>query len=279
MKKILKIGVVGCGAIGTGVSEFIESCLEGKAVLTALADKNPDKARLLKSQLKLRAPIVDIDGIVEASDLIIEAASQAAACEVLEKAIEKGKDVVILSVGALIKNIRFIPLAEKKGVTIYVPSGAICGIDGISSLSINDQPKITITTSKPIQGLIGAEYFKRKGIDVSAIKEPTIVFKGGVNEAIENFPKNINVAATLLLATTIDFSSSDLKNKSNIEVCIKADPGLKRNVHSITVEAENARLSIVVENVPSRQNPKTSALTILSIQNLLKRMFSSLKVG
>ena len=279
MKKILRIGVVGCGAIGTGVSEFIASSLKGKAVLVALADKNSDRAESLKNQQKLSVQIVDIDQMVEISDLIIEAASQTAACEVLKKAIEKGKDVVILSVGALIKNMQFISLAEKRGVTIYVPSGAICGIDGISSLSINDQPKVTITTSKPIQGLIGAEYFKRQGIDISAIKEPTIVFKGGVKEAIENFPKNINVAATLLLATTVGLSNYDLKNNTNIEVCIKADPSLKRNVHSITVEAENARLSIVVENVPSRQNPKTSALTILSIQNLLKRMFSSLKVG
>jgi len=90
-----------------------------------------------------------------------------------------------------------------------------------------------------------------------------------VSEAVKYFPKNINVAATLLLASSF----------KDVEVCIKADPRLKRNVHQILAEAKEAKVDIRVQNVPSESNPKTSALAILSTQYLLKKIFSSFKIG
>jgi aspartate dehydrogenase len=95
------------------------------------------------------------------------------------------------------------------------------------------------------------------------------VFEGSVQEAVKYFPKNINVAATLMLASAF----------KNVKVYIKANPHLKRNTHRIQIEADEARVNITVENVPSRLNPKTSALAILSTQCLLKKIFSPLKIG
>jgi aspartate dehydrogenase len=273
----LKLGIVGCGAIAKGVSSFIEKELNTKIKITAVCDKNDAAAAAFRRNLRSKPLICDLPTLVQKVDLVVEAASVDAAKSVLAKAISLGKDVVVLSVGALVEDSSLLERADKKGVNIYVPSGAICGVDGIGALSLANIKKISLITSKPPVGLAGVEYLKKKRINLRKLRKAKVVFKGRVSEAIKFFPKNINVAATLLLAAS--YATDSRRSINKVEVCIKADPGLKRNVHRIEIYAKEARVSIEVENVPSEINPKTSTLAILSTQYLLKKIFSSFKIG
>jgi len=268
-KNKVKIGIVGCGAIGEGVATFIDKQLRSKATLWAIADKDSEKADFLIEKLSVVPKISTIDKLVRSVDLVIEAASVEAAGNVLKEAIKFKKDVVILSVGAFINDTTIIKKCEKQGINVYVPSGAICGVDGLGSLSLGEIKKISLTTSKPPRGLQGVDYLKKKNINLSNLKTEKIIFKGGVKEAIKYFPQNINVAAILLLASSF----------KDVEVIIKADPEVKRNIHRIAIDTEEAKINISVENVPSKINPKTSTLAILSTQYLLKKIFSSFKIG
>ena len=202
-------------------------------------------------------------------DLIVEAASAPAAINVIKAALTYKKDVMVLSVGAFVKDHRLLDRAKTAGIKIYVPSGAICGVDGVAALSMGRVRKIRLTTSKPPKGLADVEYLIHKKINLNKLTKPKMVFRGGVKDAIRHFPKNINVAATLLLASV----------EKDVEVCIVADPRLKRNVHRIDVDAREAKVSIEVDNFPSEINPKTSTLTILSAQYTLKKIFSWFKIG
>jgi len=269
MQERVKIGLIGCGAIGEGVSLFLDKNLQDVAFLYALADIDKEKAERLQKRLLSSPRICDIDALIKEVDLVIEAASAEAVKIILEKTLLYKKDVVIVSVGGLISNISLLKEVKKERINIYVPSGAVCAVDGIGALGLGNINKLSLTTSKPPRGLIGAAYLKDKNIDLSNLEEEKVVFKGSVEEAIKYFPKNINVAATLFLASSFE----------NIEVSIKADPKLKRNVHHITVDAEEAKLSMSIENIPSKLNPKTSALTALSIQSLLKKIFYPFKIG
>lgn len=268
-KNKTKIGIVGCGAIGEGVATFIDRKLRDKTILWAIADKDSEKAEFLIEKLSAVPKIKSINELVRAVDLVIEAASVEAAGDVLNKAIKFKKDVIILSVGALINDKTIIKRCEKQGINIYVPSGAICGVDGLGALSLGEIKKISLTTSKPPRGLLGVDYLKRKNINLNNIKTAKVIFRGKVKEAIRYFPQNINVAAILLLVSSF----------KNVEVVIKADPEVKRNIHNIEVDTEEAKVNISVENVPSKMNPKTSTLAILSTQYLLKKIFSSFKIG
>jgi aspartate dehydrogenase len=268
MKKVM-VGLVGCGAIGSKTAEFISSKLKDKICLWAITDKDGSKALNLSGNIVPKPKVLDVERLVKGSDLVIETASQAAAKEVLAKAIIYKKDVMIVSVGALVSAADLLKAAAKAGIKIYVPSGAICGVDGLGALSMGKIKSLSLITSKPPAGFIGVDYLKRKNIDPAVFKTAQVIFKGRVREAIKNFPQNINVAATLLLA-------SDFKN---VLVTIKVDPGLKRNVHRIEIVAREASISFEIENVPSQDNPKTSALTVLSVQYLLKKMFSPFKIG
>lgn len=268
MKKV-KIGIVGCGAIGEGVSLFIDKKLSKRTLVYALADKNQQKARNLKKKLNSRPKICTLDNLVREVDLVIEAASIRAAQCILKKVMFYKKDVIILSVGALVKSRALLQKAQKKGINIFVPSGAICGVDGLGALHMGNIRKISLITSKPLRGLEGVNYLEKRKITLPVLRKEKVVFKGKVDKAIRYFPKNINIAATLLLASGF----------KNVEVCIKVNPKLKRNVHQIVVDAKEAKLSLSIENVPSKLNPKTSALAILSTQYLLKKIFSPFKIG
>ncbi len=267
--KRIKIGLVGCGSIGGGVASYIDKKLSASAVVYALADQDAKAAVGLQKKLSLAPKVLDTVALVKEVDLVIETASVAAANFLLKKVITYRKDLIILSVGALINKASFLKEAAKKRIKIYVPSGAVPGIDCIGALSLGNIKKVILTTSKPPKGLIGTDYLKKERIDLTNLKKERVVFKGSVKEAVKHFPKNINVAAAISLA-------SDFKK---VEVCIKADPKLKRNVHNIVVDSEEAKLSIRVENIPSKINPKTSALAILSTQQLLKKIFSPFKIG
>ncbi|HST75865.1 MAG TPA: aspartate dehydrogenase domain-containing protein, partial [Acetobacteraceae bacterium] len=89
-------------------------------------------------------------------------------------------------------------------------------------------------------------------------------------EAAAGFPANLNVAAALALAGV---------GPMRTKVEIWADPSVTRNTHTIRVEAASARLTMTIENVPSRENPRTGKITALSVLACLRGLVSTLKVG
>lgn len=268
--KVKTIGFVGCGNIATGVAMFVDKQLKNEAKIIALTDIDQTKAKKLKSVLLTKPGIYSMEDLVKKVDLVVEAASVSAASQALELCLKYKKDILILSVGALVAGQEIIKLANQQGIKIYIPAGAICGTDGLAALSLGGIRSVSLVTSKPPQGLVGAQYLKDKKIDLAGLNGEKVIFKGTVQEAIKYFPKNINVAVTLLLASGFD---------PHISVIIKASSKIKRNIHCIEINAKEAKVKAEIENVPSIVNPRTSALAILSAQAVLKKMFSSLKIG
>lgn len=264
-----KIAIVGCGTIGEAAAVFIDKKLKDKAVVCGLSDIDNKKACRLAKKLTCRPKVYCLEDLVRKSDLVIEAASVSAAGLVLQAALDCKKDVVLMSSGGLISNCGLIKEFARKKLNIYLPSGAICGIDGLGAFSMGKIKAISIVTSKPSAGVKGADIIKKKKIDLERLKGPKTLFSGSVAQAIKHFPKNINVAATLLFASGF----------KKVKVSLRADPGLKNNVHKVTLLADEGKLSVEVENRPSKSNPRTSALAILSLEYFLKKMFSTLKIG
>jgi aspartate dehydrogenase len=127
-----------------------------------------------------------------------------------------------------------------------------------------------MVTRKPPRGLLGAPYLEKNGIDISGLSEPKRVFAGTAREAARGFPANVNVAAALALAGIGP-------DRTTIEIW--ADPTVTRNVHRIEVEAEAARFSMQIENVPTEENPRTGRLTALSVIAALRKLVAPLAVG
>ncbi len=271
MNKKLKIGIAGCGAIGRGVGFFIDAELTQLTKITSLYDKTIENSLFIKEKVKNSMPEIasDLETLVKKSDLVIESASWHIINPLLKQVIKYKKDIVVLSIGGLLQNKRLLEEARKKRINVYLPSGAICGVDGVLASSCEKIRKCILTTAKPPEGLKNIEYLQNKRIQLDKIKKETVVFEGTPQQAFKFFPKNINVASTLVLASAF----RDLK------VIIKINPKLKRNTHQIFLDSNIGKITISIENIPSRENPKTSTLAIASAKALLKKILSPVKIG
>ncbi len=267
--KKLNIGIIGCGAIGSELGLFVDRKLKPKVNLAGICDINQEAVQALQKKLKAKPKALSLEDLIGKVDLVIEAAGQDCARDVLKAVAKFKKKAVILSVGALIRYPGAFKKAKSAGVDIYIPSGAVCGIDGLGALSLSKEKQISLITSKPPAGLKGADYLKKKKISLNNLEKEKVVFKGSIKDAVKHFPKNINVAATIFLSSQV----------KKMQVIIKANPWLKRNVHQVVAVAKEANIKVEVENFPSPANPKTSYLTVLSVENLLKKIVSNLKIG
>jgi len=196
-------------------------------------------------------------------DLIVEAASQDAVRDNALTILQNKKDLMIMSMGALLDESIFDVILEgcqdfKK--SIYLPSGAILGLDGIRSVK-DELDSVTLVTTKNPRALKGAKFFETSDIDIDNITNPTTIYDGIAQEAVRLFPANINVAALLSLAGL---------GSERTKVRIVADPTTDRNTHEIIAQGKFGKFSIKVENVPSESNPKTSKLAILSAIECLR---------
>jgi aspartate dehydrogenase len=215
---------------------------------------------------------VKLEELVALSDVVVEAASQKAVPAIARAALAAGKKLMIMSVGAFADREFFAEvkaLAKEHGSRVYLPSGAISGLDGLKSASIGTIRSVTLTTTKNPSGLKGAPYIVENKIDLDLLAGPTLIFEGSALQAVRAFPANVNVAATLFLAA----------EESEVHVKVVADPGIHVNRHEIVVEGDFGRISTLVENVPSPRNPKTSYLAALSAIATLRSIVEPVKIG
>jgi aspartate dehydrogenase len=253
---VIRIGLLGCGNIGgtiadrrTGVCEIV-AC--------------HDRLENARNDLASRTGAASCDHIADllAADfpVLVEAASVEAARDVLPPALTSGKDVVVLSVGALADTAfreRVRQLARDAGRRVRIPSGAVFGLDNIKVARVSALSGLLLRTTKPPRSL---------GLPADSTRSR--VFHGPASEAIRRFPRNINVSISLAVAAA-----------QEPEVEIWADPEVTSNRHEILAEGDFGRVSIATDNVPSPANPATSYLAALSVLTLLKDLDDPLVVG
>lgn len=270
---MLKIGIIGCGFIGGQICKAIDAGTIN-AELYALSDFSESKVLKLAASLKNCSPAcMKVEELLRNVDLVIESASQNAVRLIVPQALEAGRNVMVLSIGALAdKELRerLFRLAKQNNCKLYFPSGAVAGIDGINSASAAEIYSVSLTTRKPPLGFAGAPHVKALGIQLENIEKETLLFEGPASEAVKAFPANVNVAATISLAG-IGFERTKVR--------VIADPALSRNVHEITVEGEFGKFFTKVENLPSPENPKTSYLAALSAISTLKKILNPIQIG
>ncbi|MFQ5940825.1 MAG: aspartate dehydrogenase [Nitrososphaerales archaeon] len=259
-----RIGIIGCGAIGSNLASTIDST-RMNAKLVSLFDTYTKAANRLAKKLKTEVVVVKkIEEFLSSDmDLIVESASQEAVRKYAKKVLEHDLDLMIMSVGALLNTRLYnglVDIAAKHDVKIYIPTGAIAGIDAIRSVKhmLDD---VTLTTTKNPAGLEGAPFFDKHNIDLKKIKKPTLVYKGNALEAVKLFPANVNVAAVLSLAGI---------GPNKTQVRIVADPNSEMNLHEITARGKFGEMHFQIKNVPSPTNPKTSYLAALSAIECLR---------
>ncbi|MFN7169671.1 MAG: aspartate dehydrogenase [Candidatus Omnitrophota bacterium] len=267
----MKIGIVGCGTIGKVLAHAIEEKFYPRAHLSSLYDIDLIKAENLARELKRRPRIaLTINKLIWHSHLVIECASVEAVKNIAPQVIKQNRDILVMSVGGLLNIPEVFELAQKNKRKIYIPSGAIGGIDVLRAASMAKINSVTLTTRKAPRSFADSPYIKEKGIDLSKIDGEVLLFEGSAEEALKWFPQNINVSATLTLAGI---------GAQHTLVRIVASPFSTRNIHEIELEGNFGKFTARVENFPMPENPKTSYLAALSAIAALENILGNVKIG
>jgi aspartate dehydrogenase len=265
----LKVGLAGLGAVGLEVARRIEAGIPGLA-LVAVAVRDAEKAKRNLPEAGKSVAMVPIEALAQSCDVIVECLPPQLFRAVAAGAIEAGRIFMPLSVGQLLENWDFVERAKETGARILVPTGALLGLDAVRAAAEGTIHSVKMVTRKPPNGLEGAPYLVERGITLKGLNGARKIFDGTAREGARGFPANVNVAAALSLAGVGP-------DKTRLEIW--ADPALTRNTHSIEVDADTARFSMTIENVPSVANPRTGRITALSAVAALRGLVAELKVG
>lgn len=263
----LRVGIAGLGAVGTAVARALLAGAVAELELAAVAVRNPAS---IAQRLGAVVPALDFEALADACDVVVEALPRAQFRAVAEPAIAKGRTFVPLSVGALLDEGDLIETARATGARILVPTGALIGLDAVKAAAEGTIASANMVTRKPPAGLAGAPYLAEHAISLEGLTEPLLVFAGSARDGARGFPANVNVAAALSLAGI---------GPDRTRMEIWADPGITRNTHTIVVEADSARFTMTIENIPSEENPRTGKITALSTLSLLRGLAASFRVG
>ncbi|MDH5210495.1 MAG: aspartate dehydrogenase [Betaproteobacteria bacterium] len=205
--------------------------------------------------------------------VIVEAASHEAVREHLVRFLEAGTSVVVLSAGALAED-RLREAAEgaarRSGAQLYVPSGGIGGLDALKAACIAGVDEARIQVAKPPKAWKGIPFVEALGIDLDALTQARTLYTGAAREGVPHFPQNVNIAAVLSLAG-VGFDRTQLE--------VIADPALTHNTHTIRVAGKSGRFTVVLENVPAPDNPKTAWLACYSALAALRALATSVRYG
>jgi aspartate dehydrogenase len=266
----IPVGIIGLGSMGGFTARKILNGQVPGIRLAAVADIKPPGPVLQRELQSRSVPLVK--SFQDLADfpiqLVIECANQKVVQECAGFFISRGIDLLIMSIGALVQGSFWADLAdqaEKKGVRIYIPSGAVGAIDALQAAKLGGLDEVSLTTRKPPRSL-----GKIDGVNLEELTEPRVLFEGPAIEAVAKFPQNVNVAATISLAGMGPIQTL---------VRVVADPTIDQNIHEIRARGAFGSLEMRLANRPSPDNPKTSLLACLSVVSLLRRIQGTVQIG
>ena len=265
---IQNIGIVGCGAIAKAILRARDAG-ELPIAIAGVTSRTEASARAFLETLKEPPPFLPLAELIQRADLLVEAAGGQVVPGLAAEAFAAGKGLMVISVGALLEHPDIIEQARAQGLPLFIPSGAIAGLDGIKGACVGAVSFVRLTSRKPPRALEGAPYLASQGISLAGLMEERELFCGPARLAAKGFPDNLNVSAALSLAGL---------GPDKTEVRVVAVPGLQRNCHDIEVEGEFGRLHVHIENIPS-ENPKTGRMTALSIVRALRDAVDPVRIG
>lgn len=217
-----KIAFLGGGKIGRSMMSHVQA--SGKAQIAFVYDP------FLSEKDIHGIPVVSEvkDAQLEGLDLVVECANADVVAQFLVRALKYTNfmpfSMTAFRDDALREGAK--AAAEQFGHMIYLPHGAILGLDGIFD-GRSELTEVTVETIKNPASL---------GRDD---KEYTVLYEGPTRQATELYPRNVNVHAAIALAG-IGFD----KTKSKII----ADPSVNTNTHLIHLTGKGIEFTIRVSS-------------------------------
>ncbi len=255
-KKMEKIGIAGVGALGMVVAKALMEGVDGYHLVaySDIEDRN------------LPLPRVSLTTLADECDIVVECLPAASIPPLAKAMMEKGKTLLLLSSCALVLSPEILEWKKTapQSAQLLMVSGALSGLDAVLAMreGIGGITRARIVSTKPPAGLCRAPYVIEQGLSLANLASPLRIFAGNVLDAAKAFPANVNVAATLAMASL---------GAEKTEVEVWADPHTTGNAHEILVESKGSRVVSRIENIPDPANPKSSTQAAYSVIAALKK--------
>lgn len=258
----MRIGMLGCGNIGTFLLQKLNETNAPEKIV-AIHSRNFEKTTAIAEKFGAQS-YATIENFVEANlDLVIEVATIEVVKNTALKILKNDIPLIVSSIGAF-SNAEFLNEVKRTcaqhNANVFIPSGAVGGLDVLQSANVlHGLQSVQLTTRKPAYSLQGA----------ASIATEKIVFEGPAKEAIDLYPRNMNVAIAISLAGI---------GPAKTTVRLIADPHVEKNIHTIIAHGDFGQFSIEVSNEAMPQNPKTSYLAALSVLSSVKEQSRRIKI-
>ena len=250
------VTLVGFGAIGRSIFQRLIGSTQTRITHVVVST-----AHVAALQAELGSAIHVTDTVPRSCRLLLECAGHSALTQHVVPALSRGIECAVLSVGALSEAGLPEQLAQAAGLgqtQVHLLSGAIGGIDAIAAARLGGLTEVTYTGRKPPSGWRGSP--AEAVVDLDSLREPAVILQASAREAARLYPKNANVAATVSLAGL---------GLDATQVRLIADPTVTENIHEITARGSFGEMQLTLRGKPLADNPKTSALTVLSALRFL----------
>lgn len=266
MKK--SIAIIGYGALGRILVDAILDKLSNEYVIKGVWTRNIEKHLPSLKEKGVPAYSTVEELLADSTDYVVEIAGVQVVKDYGQRILESQKHLIVTSVGALSQASFYENLQEtarSKGQKVYVTSGAVGGFDIFQAIALMGHAHGQIHTQKAPRSLEGAPHLQGRSLSEESAQ---LIFDGSAREAIDAFPKNINVAVASALASV---GVEDMRTQ------IESVPGLEANIHEIKVENDSVQALLQVTSLPDPVNPKSSVITAWSVAALLKNLASPIE--
>ena len=248
---VLRVSVIGFGAIGERVVDGLENGATPGAEFVGVIVREsvtPGEGRSAKAGHRE----LTLDEALAESDLIVEAAGGDSVREYGPSVIAAGKDLLVVSVGAIADpDLRRVLVEDGPGRT-YFSTGAIGGLDLLAAASVGGGLDQATLTSRKLPGSIVQPWMSDDEAQrLREAVEPVTVFEGPVTEAIKLFPKSLNIAVALAQATGLWETTT---------VRLVGDPQATLTKHEIQANGESGEYAFTILNHPLKANPASSGV-------------------
>ena len=260
-----ELTLIGFGAIGRAVYQRM---LEHAGVRISHIVVSEGKVAALQTELGSKVTVTH--QVPETTPLVLECAGHTALTAHVLPALRRGTECAVLSIGALSEPglPEELQAAAEHGCTqLHLLAGAMGGIDALSAARQAGLDSVTYIGRKPPAGWRGSP--AEALVNLDALTEPTVILDATAREAARLYPKNANVAATLSLAGV---------GLDNTRVRLIADPGVTENIHEFEAKGAFGEMQLRLRGKPLPDNPKTSALTVLSAVRFLHNRTACLTI-
>lgn len=225
-------------------------------------------ASVQRVQNELAGQVQVVTAVPPAASLVLECAGHSALLMHVLPALRRGVECAVLSVGALSEPglpEQLEQAAREGGTQLHLLAGAIGGIDAVAAARQAGIDELVYTGRKPPAGWRGSP--AEQVVDLDSLEQPAVIFQASAREAARLYPKNANVAATLSLAGI---------GLDRTQVRLIADPTVTENIHEYSVRGAFGDMQVTMRGKPLAENPKTSALTVLSAWRFLNNRVAPL---